>query len=591
VLLAAVCVAACLMAGGAGAAPKQRSPATESLFLAIKANDIGAVKASLLGGADVDAENDAGRTPIDVAVDLGNFSIAHYLLAWRKHQAAQRERKAAVAAAPPPRPEPQPAPQAPVEPTPPVEAAAKPPVGVLALAPALPAFEPKAEAPRATAAGAATAPAAGTGIAPPSEVRQGPGTPGRIGGVVGEQTAAVQPAVAPASSPAEPATTAKEPGNLLQAIIDFFTVVQPPEQAAPTASATAAAARPAPPPAEATPAAAVAGPDKGNTDSLLDGVLKVLAEAQQQQETSNRPRETAAADSRTAKPAAAPSKQSATPAPAKAGPPPEITPAAPPAVEAARSEGPGEILGRITEFIFVRPKSPPATAKPAAAAAAVAAQPTAAEQPPTGGTTEGPAAVAGAAAATASAEIKRAAVEPAIGNATRIGKPPPADGGDGCIEKGGTKTRICIEPIDWPPGVADLMTAESGVYRGRQAIVRYDDGIATQFHVLFPTGNFAAVEDYFTKRLGPPGARPDLWVPMIGSANRKNRAVTWLGPRPAGGGEGTTLEIREFDDLRWSSPPDMTHGVVRLYGAVDEAVFKHVSWSDFLLVKMRRDPH
>ena len=173
----------------------------------------------------------------------------------------------------------------------------------------------------------------------------------------------------------------------------------------------------------------------------------------------------------------------------------------------------------------------------------------------------------------------------------KLGRRMPADGGDGCIDKSEMKVRICVEPVDWPRGGADVFAAESGIYRGRQAIVRYDDDAATQFHVLFPTGNFVAVEEYFVKRLGPPGARPDLWVPMIGSANRKNRALLWLGPKPEGGGHGTTLEIREFDDLRWSSPPDMTHGVVRLYGAIDEPVFKHASWSDFLLVKMRRDPH
>ena len=98
-LLAAAVMLACLMAGNAaGAAQKrERSPATESLFLAITANDLGAVKTSLLAGADVEAENDSGRTPVDVAVDLGNFPIAHYLLAWRKNLASQRERKATIA--------------------------------------------------------------------------------------------------------------------------------------------------------------------------------------------------------------------------------------------------------------------------------------------------------------------------------------------------------------------------------------------------------------------------------------------------------------------------------------------------------------
>lgn len=624
-LFAAAFVLACLMIGNAaGAAQKrERSPATESLFLAITANDLGAVKTSLLAGADVEAENDSGRTPVDVAVDLGNFSIAHYLLAWRKNLASQRERKATIAAVP----EPEPRPQAPSEPTPPAEIAGSKPVSVQTLAPAVPAFEPKADAPAGGGPAATPAPteassgpvaplAEGGRIVPPSEVRKDSGTLGRIGGLIagkpaGDQppapaakpeAAAQSPATPASPSPAQPAAGTSAPG-VLRAIVDFFTVAQTPAKAPVAAPATlsgdparSAAARAEPPspaaeakPAEAQPATTGAGPDKKQSDTFLDAVFKVLADAQRQQEGAVPTRESAAPDRSQAKAAetAPPVKQPPS-ATVKAATPPDDKPA-PQATAATNPESPGELLGRITDFIFVRPKSPPATPEPAAAVAA--ARPAPAKELPAGAKTARPAAGGTAGVAAAGGEMPRTALEPAIGNAMKLGRRMPADGGDGCIDKSEMKVRICVEPVDWPRGVADVFAAESGIYRGRQAIVRYDDGAATQFHVLFPTGNFEAVEEYFVKRLGPPGARPDLWVPMIGSANRKNRALLWLGPKPEGGGHGTTLEIREFDDLRWSSPPDMTHGVVRLYGAIDEPVFKHASWSDFLLVKMRRDPH
>ena len=63
------------------------TPVTRDLFTAVRANDFSAVKRSLLDGGDVTAENTLGLTAIDIAVDKGNFRIAHYLLAWRKQRA------------------------------------------------------------------------------------------------------------------------------------------------------------------------------------------------------------------------------------------------------------------------------------------------------------------------------------------------------------------------------------------------------------------------------------------------------------------------------------------------------------------------
>ena len=63
------------------------TPVTRDLFAAVRANDFSAVKRSLLEGGDVTAENTLGLTAVDIAVDKGNFRIAHYLLAWRKQRA------------------------------------------------------------------------------------------------------------------------------------------------------------------------------------------------------------------------------------------------------------------------------------------------------------------------------------------------------------------------------------------------------------------------------------------------------------------------------------------------------------------------
>lgn len=56
---------------------------TEALFQAVELNDFSAVEAAIYNGASLAEKNSAGMTPADVAVDLGHFRIAHLLLAKR----------------------------------------------------------------------------------------------------------------------------------------------------------------------------------------------------------------------------------------------------------------------------------------------------------------------------------------------------------------------------------------------------------------------------------------------------------------------------------------------------------------------------
>ena len=69
----------------------EMSPETRALFRAVSAGNMGAVKKTLLAGADINGENASGLTPVDVAIDGNNFKIAHYLLAWRKHRQSVRQ--------------------------------------------------------------------------------------------------------------------------------------------------------------------------------------------------------------------------------------------------------------------------------------------------------------------------------------------------------------------------------------------------------------------------------------------------------------------------------------------------------------------
>ena len=166
--------------------------------------------------------------------------------------------------------------------------------------------------------------------------------------------------------------------------------------------------------------------------------------------------------------------------------------------------------------------------------------------------------------------------------ARRLGKPLAPGTGDVCIEKNTPSSWFCIEPVDWPDEIAAAFQVRTTLYRETQAIVRYDKGAASQFHTLFPTGNFEAIVGYFTASLGAPGKQSDNWAILPAEPNRPNRTVRWRG---AG---NSVLEIREIDDLRWSSMPDTRHGVVRMYAEDPDPVFRHVSWSDFMLARI---PH
>lgn len=82
---------------GARSTPDRAAPAdkaaadmqpTDALFDAVNRGDMAAVRDALGRGADVDAHNVLGLTPIDLSVDLGHTSITFLLLSVRGHGAA-----------------------------------------------------------------------------------------------------------------------------------------------------------------------------------------------------------------------------------------------------------------------------------------------------------------------------------------------------------------------------------------------------------------------------------------------------------------------------------------------------------------------
>ena len=156
-----------------------------------------------------------------------------------------------------------------------------------------------------------------------------------------------------------------------------------------------------------------------------------------------------------------------------------------------------------------------------------------------------------------------------------------------CIDKSRWNTMYCIEPIAWPDAIASAFQVNTSFYRGKRAIVEYVAGKAEQYHIMFPVKEMRRVVDHFKARYGEPTEMPEIWTALIGQPKRHNRTLRWRS-RDAKSGAETVLEIREIDDLRWSSPPDVNHGVLRLYAKDRGSVFELLSSTDLLLVQLRR---
>ncbi len=192
--------------------------------------------------------------------------------------------------------------------------------------------------------------------------------------------------------------------------------------------------------------------------------------------------------------------------------------------------------------------------------------------------------------------VQGRAVPLAFGKDGWIGKPlDPRKTEDGnCIVKRSVKSAFCVENIDWPDEIRSVFSTASYYAGAGRAIVRYDESPggaeASQFHVLFPTRSFARLSAYFKSTLGPPSEIPEIWTAMLGEPKRFNKTLRWRSAIEKGDGF-QIVEMREIDDLRWSAPPDIKHGVVRMYRDGARPIFQSLSTADLLLLQVRKGVH
>ena len=104
-MLAACLLTAFGVAGFAGdsqaaSPPTVNEKATRQLFQAVYANDLASARASVGNGADVDARDRWGMAPADIAIDRGNYGIAHFLVSIRNIRRDQEARATPAAPSP-----------------------------------------------------------------------------------------------------------------------------------------------------------------------------------------------------------------------------------------------------------------------------------------------------------------------------------------------------------------------------------------------------------------------------------------------------------------------------------------------------------
>ena len=154
-----------------------------------------------------------------------------------------------------------------------------------------------------------------------------------------------------------------------------------------------------------------------------------------------------------------------------------------------------------------------------------------------------------------------------------------------CIDKQNGSVLFCIDPVSWPEGARELFDSGAKLYRGTQAVVRYDGKKLNHAHALFLATRLKDVVAYFETRFGPPLETLQRIVTPFQGRPKNNPTVIWRKNETIDGEQvAVTLEVRGFDDTRGGFP-DMAHGLVRLYGADSLPIFPRVSVTEIVLLK------
>jgi hypothetical protein len=549
--------------------------ATKRLFQAVYDNNLPAVQVSVTDGANIEAKDKNGLTPVDIAVDESFFDIAHFLLSVRNFRSSQSSVDTGQAMARMPKPAPKP--PAPV-------------VKKLSKAAARPAPPPIPAWPQG---------------------KPNPFDPGAIGNalpVLGKIRGNPPPKTVATVPPPEPAPAPKpEPGpsrKISKALKEVAETPPPPPMPSPPMALKPAPGlkqklSPPPPPSEESPvtSAPIAGPrhpQENARPSSIDRLMDKVSKAMKEKPKAGKETEIATIKTRSLKPNAPPQ-----------APVPRLHPS--PGAPAADGGGepPSGFIEKVSNFFLgllsdtsTRPAAKtPEGPKPieddggkwvvrdvetaTKEATGKSGKQNAGHAPQQAALTEGK-------APTASLSRYLTGIQLTLGRSVRLGVPQFAQGGaqsKPCIKKKNGALAFCIEDVDWPDWIKPYFQVNSIMYQGAKAIARYDNGVATSYHVIFPTGSYPAVVQYYTRKFGKPTKTLNRSIAPLAAPRRENPTAIWQSI-DAVTKQITTLEVREFDDARGTFP-DTKRGAVMLYQQWSSPIFPNLSTLELMILNAK----
>lgn len=152
-----------------------------------------------------------------------------------------------------------------------------------------------------------------------------------------------------------------------------------------------------------------------------------------------------------------------------------------------------------------------------------------------------------------------------------------------CLKKGGPQTVYCVDKVTWPFELEEYFLVDTIMYQGTRSIVRYDAGRASYFHSLYNSDAFSKVVEYYIGRFGQPTQVVDRAIAPLAQPRRDNPTYIWQSREP-GTDTITALEIRQYDDARGGFP-DTKRGVVLLYRAHTGGIFPQLSQLELMVLK------
>jgi hypothetical protein len=151
-----------------------------------------------------------------------------------------------------------------------------------------------------------------------------------------------------------------------------------------------------------------------------------------------------------------------------------------------------------------------------------------------------------------------------------------------CIEKKRGSVVFCLEPVQWPRAIDPYFRVGSMLYQGARAIVRYDEGIASTYHILFDSSAFDSLVSHYTARYGAPKEKLNRSIAPLAAPRQANPIAMWRSVDPVTS-LVSTLEIRKYDDSRGGFP-DTKRGAIMLYHTWSEPIFPLLSTTELMLL-------